>query len=354
MSRAFPRKASLLLLLLAFLVVVACAEATPVPTATPAPTPVPTAMPVATPVPSPTPVATAVSLAATAPPSILPVPPASVEPATVKRTEPCPTPQEWDYIGRVNSYINGLISASRILKDRTTKLEKVDQWDFSTYHTGLTVRSYRQYLDVIPDTEAPPSMQPIQVEMEQFADRLRAPIDAFEQAVTNESPAEITEALGREQAVLVATVGRVEDLLRNFCPDDVERTEPCPNDLESNYIVIVQSHLNRLRGLGGPIRGRAQHALVLELDFSEYRVESEVQSYRQEIDVVAGFQPPPSMQHIQDDFVQFADQLRASVDAFEQAVVNESPSEVAEALEQEQAVWDTADQVFDQFRNLCP
>ena len=354
MSRAFPRKASLLLLLLAFLVVVACAEATPVPTATPAPTPVPTAMPVATPVPSPTPVATAVSLAATAPPSILPVPPASVEPATVKRTEPCPTPQEWDYIGRVNSYINGLISASRILKDRTTKLEKVDQWDFSTYHTGLTVRSYRQYLDVIPDTEAPPSMQPIQVEMEQFADRLRAPIDAFEQAVTNESPAEITEALGREQAVLVATVGRVEDLLRNFCPDDVERTEPCPNDLESNYIVIVTSHMNGLREAAGHVRGRAERALVLEWDFSEYRVESEVQSYRQEIDVVAGFQPPPSMQHIQDDFVQFADRLRASVDAFEQAVVNESPSEVAEALEQEQAVWDTADQVVDQFRNLCP
>ena len=354
MSRAFPRKASLLLLLLAFLVVVACAEATPVPTATPAPTPVPTAMPVATPVPSPTPVATAVSLAATAPPSILPVPPASVEPATVKRTEPCPTPQEWDYIGRVNSYINGLISASRILKDRTTKLEKVDQWDFSTYHTGLTVRSYRQYLDVIPDTEAPPSMQPIQVEMEQFADRLRAPIDAFEQAVANESPAEITEALGREQAVLVATVGRVEDLLRNFCPDDVERTEPCPNDLESNYIVIVTSHMNGLREAAGHVRGRAERALVLEWDFSEYRVESEVQSYRQEIDVVAGFQPPPSMQHIQDDFVQFADRLRASVDAFEQAVVNESPSEVAEALEQEQAVWDTADQVVDQFRNLCP
>jgi hypothetical protein len=233
-------------------------------------------------------------------------------------------------------------------------LEKVDQWDFSTYHTGLTVRSYRQYLDVIPDTEAPPSMQPIQVEMEQFADRLRAPIDAFEQAVTNESPAEITEALGREQAVLVATVGRVEDLLRNFCPDDVERTEPCPNDLESNYIVIVTSHMNPLRAAAGHVRGRAERALVLEWDFSEYRVESEVQSYRQEIDVVAGFQPPPSMQHIQDDFVQFADRLRASVDAFEQAVVNESPSEVAEALEQEQAVWDTADQVVDQFRNLCP
>ena len=366
MKRAFRKASLFLLLLVAFLVVVACATATQVPTATPAPTAVPTPTPVATQVPTATPVATAVPTvtpvpatalprAATAPPSTpLPVPPASVEPATVKRTEPCPTPQEWDYIGRVNSYINGLISASRILKDRTTKLEKVDQWDFSTYHTGLTVRSYRQYLDVIPDTEAPPSMQPIQVEMEQFADRLRAPIDAFEQAVTNESPAEITEALGREQAVLVATVGRVEDLLRNFCPDDVERTEPCPNDLESNYIVIVTSHMNGLREAAGHVRGRAERALILEWDFSEYRVESEVQSYRQEIDVVAGFQPPPSMQHIQDDFVQFADRLRASVDAFEQAVVNESPSEVAEALEQEQAVWDTADQVVDQFRNLCP
>ena len=117
----------------------------------------------------------------------------------------------------MNSYINELASASRVLKNRTAKLEEVDQWDFSTYHIGLDVRTYRQYLDVIPDTEAPPSMQHIQVEMEQFADRLRAPIDAFEQAVANESPAEITEALGREQAVL-ATVGRVEDLLRNFCP----------------------------------------------------------------------------------------------------------------------------------------
>ena len=60
------------------------------------------------------------------------------------------------------------------------------------------------------------------------------------------------------------------------------------------------------------------------------------------------------MQHIQDVFVQFADQLRVSVDAFEQAVVNESPTEVAAALEQEQAVWDTEDQVFDQFRGFCP
>ncbi len=344
MNRAFPRKASLLLLLVLLLVVTACAEATQVPTATPAPTPVPTATPVATAVPSATPVpATAVPLAATAPPSIPPVPPASVEPATVKRTEPCPTPQEWDYIGWVNSLQNELISASRVLRDRTR----------GGYPTEADVHSYRRSIDDVAAMQPPPSMQHIQVEMEQFADRLRAPLDAFEQAVANESPAEITESLEQQWAVL-DTADQVFHLLRNFCPDDVERTEPCPNDLESHYIVIVQSHMNRLRGLGGPIRGRAQHALVLEWDFSEYRVESDVQSYRQEIDVVAGFQPPPSMQHIQDDFVQFADQLRVSVDAFEQAVVNESPSEVAEALDQEQAVWATADQVFDQFRNFCP
>ncbi len=60
------------------------------------------------------------------------------------------------------------------------------------------------------------------------------------------------------------------------------------------------------------------------------------------------------MQHIQDHLVQFADRLRVSVDAFEQAVVNESPTEVAAALEQQKALWDTADQVFDQFRGFCP
>ena len=365
MNRAFPRKASLLLLLVAFLVVVACAEATQVPTATPVATPVSTPTPVATAVSTPTPVATAVPtatpvpatavpLAATAPPSNPPVPPASVEPTTVKRTEPCPTPQEWDYIERVNSYINGLASASRVLKNRTAKLEEVDEWDFSTYQIGLDVRTYGQYLDVIPDTEAPPSAQHIQVAMEQFADQLRAPIDAFEQAVANESPSEITEALEQEQAVLSMGVVRVQDLIRNFCPDDVERTEPCLNDLESQYIVIVTSHMNPLRAAAGHVRGRAERSLVLEWDFSTYRVESEVLSYRQNIDVVAGIEPPPSMQHIQDVFVQFADQLRVAVDAFEQAVVNESPSEVAEALEQEQAVWDTEDQVFDQFRNFCP
>ena len=353
MNRAFPRKASLLLLLVAFLVVVACAEATPVPTATPVATPVSTATPVATPVPTATPVpATAVPRAATAPPSNPPVPPATVEPATVKRTEPCPTPQEWDYIERVNSYKNGLISASRGIKHSTWMLE-AQGWDFSTYHIGLDVPTYRQYQDVIPDTEAPPSMQHIQVEMERLADRIGVFLDAFEQAVANESPAEVTEALALEQPEW-ATVGQVEDLLRNFCPDDIARTERCPNDLESNYIVIVTTRMNPLRAAAGQVRARAERALVLEWDFSEYRVESEVQSYRQNIDVVAGIEPPPSMQHIQDVFVQFADQLRVSVDAFEQAVVNESPTEVAAALEQEQAAWDTEDQVFDQFSNFCP
>ena len=70
--------------------------------------------------------------------------------------------------------------------------------------------------------------------------------------------------------------------------------------------------------------------------------------------MVAGLEPPPSMQHIQDDFVQFADRLRVSLDAFDQAVANQSPPEVAAALEQEQAVWDTAEQVVDQFSNFCP
>ena len=348
MSRAFPRKASLLLLLVAFLVVAACAEATQVPTATPAPTPVPTATPVATAVPSATPVpATAVPLAATAPPSIPPVPPASVEPATVKRTEPCPTPQEWDYIGRVNSLKNELIRASRVLKDRTR----------GGYPTEASVHSYRRSIDDVAAMQPPPSMQHIQVAMEQFADRLRVSVDAFEQAVANESPTEIDEALEQDQAVLSMGVVRVEDLRRNFCPDDVERTEPCPNDLESNYIVIVQTHMQGIHGLHGAaayVRSRAERALVLEWDFSEYRVESEILSYRQDIDVVAGIKPPPSMQHVQDDLVQFADQLRVYVDAFEQAVVNESPTEVAAALEQQKALWDTADQVFDQFSNFCP
>ena len=189
---------------------------------------------------------------------------------------------------------------------RTRKLERVHQWDFLEYRVGMDVHSYQWQLDEIPNMEPPPSMQHIQVEMEQFADRLRAPLDAFEQAVANESPAEITESLEQQWAVL-DTTDQVFHLLRNFCPDDVERTEPCPTNLESKYIGIVHSHMNRLRGLGGPIRGRAQHALVLEWDFSEYRVESDVQSYRQEIDVLAGLQSPPSMQHIQDDFVQFAD-----------------------------------------------
>ena len=365
MIRAFPRKASLsLLLLVLLLVVAACAEATPVPTPTPVATPVPSPTPVATPVSTPTPVATpvptvtpvpatAVPHAATAPPSTPPVPAATVEPATVKRTEPCPTPQEWDYIGWVKSNTTALAQSSHVLQIRTAELERVHQWDFSEYRVGVDVHSYQRQLDEIPNMEPPPSMQHIQVEMQQFADRLRAPLDAFEQAVANESPAEITESLEQQWAVL-DTTDQVFDLLRNFCPDDVERTERCPNDLESSYIVIVVSHMSRLRGLGGPIRARAQHALVLEWDFSEYRVESDVQSYRQEIDVVAGFQPPSSMQHIQDDFVQFADQLRVSVDAFEQAVVNESQSEVAEALNQELAVWGTEDQVVDQFRNFCP
>ena len=347
MSRAFPRKASLLLLLVAFLVVAACAEATQVPTATPAPTPVPTATPVATAVPSATPVpATAVPLAATAPPSTPPVPAATVEPATVKRTEPCPTPQEWDYIGWVNSHLNGLISMSRGLRDRT----------LGGYPTEYAAHSYRRNIDVVAGIEPPPSMQHIQVVMEQFADRLRVSVDAFEQAVANESPTEVDEALEQDQAVWT-TSGDVSDLIRNFCPDDVERTEPCPNDLESNYIVIVTTHMNGLHGLRGAaeyVRARAERAVALGWDFSEYRVESEIQSYRQNIDVVAGIEPPPSMQHIQDDLVQFADQLRVSVDAFEQAVVDESPTEVAAALEQEQAVWDTADQVVDQFRGFCP
>ena len=234
MSRAFPRKASLLLLLVAFLVVAACAEATQVPTATPAPTPVPTATPVATAVPSATPVpATAVPLAATAPPSIPPVPPASVEPATVKRTEPCPTPQEWDYIG----WVNGLIK----------KRAQLERAGFSRTALGggiplsTSVHSYRRSIDDVAAMQPPPSMQHIQVAMEQFADRLRVSVDAFEQAVANESPTEIDEALEQDQAVLVHVWGlsESEDLRRNFCPDDVERTEPCPNDLESNYIVIV-------------------------------------------------------------------------------------------------------------------
>ncbi len=341
----FPRKASLLLLLVAFLVVVACAEATQVPTATPVATPVSTATPVATAVPTATPVpATAVPRAATAPPSIPPVPPASVEPATVKRTEPCPTPQEWDYIGWVNSLENELISASRVLRDRTR----------GGYPTEADVHSYRRSIDDVAAMQPPPSMQHIQVAMEQFADRLRVSVDAFEQAVANESPTEVDEWLEQDQAIWTTTAGRVEDLIRNFCPDDVERTERCPNDLESNYIVIVTSRMNPLRAAAGHARGRAERALVLEWDFSEYRVESEILSYRQNIDVVAGIEPPPSMQHIQDDLVQFADRLRVSVDAFEQAVVNESPTEVAAALEQEQAAWDTEDQVVDQFRGFCP
>ena len=61
-------------------------------------------------------------------------------------------------------------------------------------------------------------MQHIQVAMEQFADRLRVSVDAFEQAVANESPTEIDEALEQDQAVLSMGVVRVEDLLRNFCP----------------------------------------------------------------------------------------------------------------------------------------
>ena len=85
-----------------------------------------------------------------------------------------------------------------------------------------------------------------------------------------------------------------------------------------------------------------------------YPTELAVHSYRQAIDVVAAMQPPPSMQHIQDDLVQFADRLRLSLDAFEQAVANQSPTEITEALEQDQDIWNTTDQVFDQFRNFCP